>query len=326
MARSLAFDLLYKAGIARHLRHSKRNHLTILSLHRISDDDDFFFNPLTPAAFEELIKYSLDHYTILSFSELADIESPLKKPPLILSFDDGYYDFYENALPLLQKYGLPSNHNVVNECANRGMPIWTHRLNAIFSHCMKNRIELRFDFNGHPIDDKEFSGNWNAFYMAIFRRLLETSKPLRMAMIEEKENRLSFDTEYRMMNWNEIVECSKNRVEIGSHTYSHDVISGIDDTDQLKSEIIDSKIEIEQKVGNEVSILALPNGQGNEFINEFIHQAGFRYLLYVNDGINQLNSADDSLRILDRINIVRESLSEMFLRVEMFHSKVRKYV
>ena len=101
--------LLYQLGLPSLLRTKKKGTLTVLCLHRISDDRDFFFNPIKVRTFEMLLEYLNKHYSIVPFSELKKTTS---KPKLVLSFDDGYYDFIENALPLLIKKGIPSNHNI----------------------------------------------------------------------------------------------------------------------------------------------------------------------------------------------------------------------
>lgn len=63
---------------------------------------------LTPTTVEKQIQTLLDDgYTFLTLAELADIldgkkEAPEK--PVVLTFDDGYGDFYTDVFPLLKKY------------------------------------------------------------------------------------------------------------------------------------------------------------------------------------------------------------------------------
>lgn len=327
MRRANILKLLYLAGAPKVLRLYKRNHLTILCLHQISDEEDYFFNPIKPLYFEQLIKYILKYYTVISFSELAEIKKPLAKPALILSFDDGYYDFYEHALPILDKYKLASNHNIVNECANTNSVIWTQRLNYIFNHCRENNIKL--DFGIDDLNAGEFGSDqhWMEYYLKVLKYLLQTPKPERIKLISEKERELSLAPKYKMMRWEEIVDCSKHKVEIGSHTYTHDILPTISDCETLEFELVKSKTEIEEHLKKPVNVIALPNGQGNKLIDDFIRQAGYKYLLYVNDGINKLpNIADNKLNTFERILLVNESPAEIILRTELFHSKIRKYV
>lgn len=327
MTRANLLKFVYFAGASKALRFYKKRNLTILNLHRITDERDYFFDPITPLNFEKLVKYVLKHYSVISFSELSEIKKPFNKPPLILSFDDGYYDFYEYALPILNKYDLPSNHNIVNDCAAKNEIIWTQRLNDIFNHCRNNDISLQFNEDKLAVGVNCNNKNWIEYYLLVFKYLLEQPKTERIKLISEKENELSISSKYRMMNWQEITECSKHKVEIGSHTYTHDVISTISNPQLLEHEILESKTEIEKQIGKPVDIIALPNGRGNKLVNDFVKRAGYKYLLYVNDTVNKIAEiSDNDLNVFERIGIVQESYFEMILRTELFHAKLRSYV
>src|SRR5689334_14309883 len=106
-----------------------QNSLTVLSLHRISPDIDFFWQPIHPDTFDQLLKYVKKHYEVICFRDLNSLPKTNARPYLILSFDDGYYDYIEYALPLLKKNNLPSNHNLVVSCLESNQLIWTQRLN-----------------------------------------------------------------------------------------------------------------------------------------------------------------------------------------------------
>lgn len=57
--------------------------------------------------FEAQMKYLRDNgYTSLFFSEL---DKPLPQKSVIVSFDDGFRSVYENAAPIMQKYGIKGN-------------------------------------------------------------------------------------------------------------------------------------------------------------------------------------------------------------------------
>lgn len=191
---------------------------------------------------------------------------------------------------------------------------------------MTNNIPLSFDLPDGLIDDRDFSNDWIKFYLKTFHSALRMPGPDRMRMIADKEHALSVSTECRMMNWDEVAECAASNVEIGSHTYSHDVLTEGSSEEMLEQEIIRSKIEIEQRTGRGVTVMALPNGKGSAKINEFVERAGFEFLLYVNDGVNEQPLEGNRFSVFDRINMVEEGFSEAVLRAEMFHARLRKYV
>lgn len=65
---------------------------------------------VSPAKFEEQLTYLKNNgYTAISLDELygiynSQIPSPIK--PIVLTFDDGYIDFYTTAYPILAKYNF----------------------------------------------------------------------------------------------------------------------------------------------------------------------------------------------------------------------------
>jgi len=328
MLKKIGFGIFNGLGVTRICRAQKKDKITVLNLHRISTERDFFFNPITPSHFESLLNYVSKHFTIADINSLQTTRSKNRKPFLILSFDDGYYDFIEFALPLLIKYNLPSNHNIVNSCANHNEIIWTHRLNNIFNHARENKINLEYHAeNGLSLSLSANKKNWMQLYFAVFRILLNTPYQRRMKWIMEKEKELSTSVNCVMMNWNHIAECTKYRVEIGSHTYNHDSLSTMADYNCLLNEIQQSKTEIEKNIQKPVDILALPNGQTNKDILKACSQAGISNILYVDDKVNSWNKFGvNKVNLISRINISDETPPEMFLRTELFHSKLRRYV
>jgi peptidoglycan/xylan/chitin deacetylase (PgdA/CDA1 family) len=331
IVKKIGFSIFNEIGVTRAYRAQKKNKITILNLHRISPERDFFFNPITPGHFELLLKYVSKHYSVVTVADINNLpvsQQESGKPYLVLSFDDGYYDFIEYALPLLIKYNLPSNHNIVNSCANNNEIIWTHRLNNIFNHCREKGINLQWNFeDGMPLSVSGKTKNLVQLYSQVFKILLNTPYQKRIQWISEKENELSVSASCAMMNWNQVTECTKYRVEIGSHTLNHDALATITDPGCLQNEIQQSKIEIEKKIQKPVDILALPNGQTNKDIVAACTNAGIMNILFVDDKVNSWsNFGVNKVNLISRINISDEAPGEMFLRTELFHSRIRNYV
>lgn len=105
---------------------------------------------VTPANFEAQVEYlAIEGYRSIRLSDLADHllnGTPLPPKPIILTFDDGYSDMYQNVLPILKNYGFTATFFIVTdfidnknpayltwdqvkELANAGMEIGSHTLN-----------------------------------------------------------------------------------------------------------------------------------------------------------------------------------------------------
>ncbi len=66
-------------------------------------------------------------YTSISMYDLVghlNQGTPLPEKPVILTFDDGYRDNYENAFPLLQEYGMTAMFFVVTDYMDEGNPLY----------------------------------------------------------------------------------------------------------------------------------------------------------------------------------------------------------
>jgi len=73
---------------------------------------------LTPYTFEQQVKTLADDgYTFMTNAEVADALSgkiPLPPKPIVLTFDDGYRDFYTDVYPILKKYHAKATAYVIS--------------------------------------------------------------------------------------------------------------------------------------------------------------------------------------------------------------------
>jgi len=97
-----------------HFKQSTKN-IPILMYHSISQstaftDPRFKAYCVPPALFAAQVDYLYHNgYTLLNVTQLIHIltgKAPLPERPVVLTFDDGYADFYYHALPSLSRYHL----------------------------------------------------------------------------------------------------------------------------------------------------------------------------------------------------------------------------
>jgi peptidoglycan/xylan/chitin deacetylase (PgdA/CDA1 family) len=87
-----------------------RNGGVILAYHSIAYNNAFF--TVTPEMFEKQMQFlRMKKWNVLSLGELVSCISEglvIPKKTVIITFDDAYADFSENALPILEKYQIPA--------------------------------------------------------------------------------------------------------------------------------------------------------------------------------------------------------------------------
>jgi len=83
--------------------------LVVLIYHRVGSGTDSFIDVPLPV-FKAQLDYLQENYEIVSLDGAVDAIQTmgLRNNVAVLTFDDGYYDFYTNALPVLQRRNLPA--------------------------------------------------------------------------------------------------------------------------------------------------------------------------------------------------------------------------
>jgi len=90
-------------------RFRKQSLITVINYHRV-DRDAMDINAITPENFERQMAFLKRNYTVVTVRELLEkIQSGCNKQRLVvITFDDGYLDNFEQAVPILKKYKLPA--------------------------------------------------------------------------------------------------------------------------------------------------------------------------------------------------------------------------
>lgn len=115
-------------------------HIPVLMYHYVEypkDTRDIIRQSLStsPAIFEAQIKTLRDNgYTFMTMAEVADVldgKKVLPSKPVVLTFDDGYRDFYEVVFPILKKYKSKAVAYIVPGLLDRSNYLFTWQVKEI---------------------------------------------------------------------------------------------------------------------------------------------------------------------------------------------------
>ena len=110
--------ILAASGFIFWLFQRESDGVPILVYHRVNDNDS---NPttLTVADFDAQMKYLVDNgYRVIMPDDLLDAWESGKSLPaksIVLTFDDGHADIYNNVFPILQKYNMRATVFIVTD-------------------------------------------------------------------------------------------------------------------------------------------------------------------------------------------------------------------
>src|SRR5215468_5621262 len=242
MMKESVLNLLLMTGAFAPFRWAHRDQTLIVTYHRFSEREGGA--RISARAFAEQVEYLAAHYTLVPLSRLAGCLRKRKLPPRLaaITIDDGYRDAYEIAFPILRKHCAPATVFVVTEFVEGTAWLWTDKPRYLTELAAPQAFEigiegrtLRLDLNGDAS-------------RAVAAGLINAAlKPLSEEAREASIERLAFElrvrlperppAEYSAINWAQAREMADAGVEIGSHTMTHPILTGLDD-ERLRDEVV----------------------------------------------------------------------------------------
>ncbi len=272
------------------LRMLKRqNKVVVLNLHRVSPVENPYWSPLHPDIFEELLRFLQKNFEVSLFKELKSIKNP-KRPLVVLSFDDGYYDFIEYALPILEKYEMRANMNIIPQCAESGKPIWNVSLYDFLNTSSRNLInEIKFpDFDAElPDESREAKIKYGLQISRYLKKRPRKEREKIWQSIEPFLAKADFQ-ETRMMTADEIKQIS-NRTGIGVHSFSHESM-GFEENEYFERDFAKCRDYFTKKLKLPLLTYAFPNGSYREEQIDFLRQNNVQNILLVNEDFADLQT------------------------------------
>ncbi|HLW92559.1 MAG TPA: polysaccharide deacetylase family protein [Roseiarcus sp.] len=217
---------------------------------------------ITPEFFDE----TLETVRRLGF-DFVTMDEALRRlsrggPPFAtLTFDDGYRDLLEYALPTLERYKAPFTAYVATGFAERTARLWWLELEEAvrrLDHVDLSGMGLEVRMPAATMGEK--AAAFAQIYWTLRRgaeeRLLEVVGALAARAGVEAEN----FAEGLCMNWSEIIAVSRHPLAmIGAHTVNHRMLAKWP-LDVAREEMAASKAQIEKRIGKEVRHFAYPVG------------------------------------------------------------------
>ncbi|MBP9675413.1 MAG: polysaccharide deacetylase family protein [Anaerolineaceae bacterium] len=130
----------------------------VLLYHHVSDTIDTQYSVSTAALNEQMAWLYNNGYTTLTVSDLAHLireGGAVPQRPIVITFDDGYYDVYENAYPILEQYGYFATFFIIGETVDARGNLSAQQLKEMMadgweigSHSM-HHIDLNEGYNWH---------------------------------------------------------------------------------------------------------------------------------------------------------------------------------
>lgn len=269
-----ALRVLRAAGVFQLVRESqwRRERLLILCYHGVSLEDEHLWRPalyIEPQRLEQRLEMlKQGSYNVLPLSEALLRLKAGTLPPrsVVLTFDDGGYDFYARAYPLLRRYGFPVTVYQTTYYVDRRLPLF----NLICSYMLWTRRGEVLDAGRELGLNDSMDLRTETSREQIVRALLEISERERLRGMQKDElagklagllginyEELKARRILQLMNPGEIADAASHGVDFQLHSHRH---RGPLDESPFLAEIRENRQRLREITGRMPEHFCYPSG------------------------------------------------------------------
>ena len=280
--------------------------LWVLMYHRIVPREDTRFAQeepgmiVTPSSFRQHLQELKQLFELLPLSEWIERRhsgAPLPKRACAITFDDGWLDNFEFALPVLQQEQVPATLFAVSHMIGTDEQFWPNRIARLITNRTgwqeMNALDWIRRAGGEfaqGITDREKLGH-------IVARLKNISDAELKERLDHSERQLGLQLEQTpaLVNWDQLRTMQNSGlVEIGSHTCHHFRLTSDLSPEITEQEIVQSKKLLEQQLDRPVQLFCYPNGDTSPHAIRLVEQH-YAAAVTTQRGINSINTAPHQL-------------------------------
>lgn len=292
-----------------HRRPSSEPRLWVLMYHRILPETDPRYHQeepgmrVTPESFEMHLRELKRHFDLVPLGDWVkarEAGEALPRHACAVTFDDGWRDNFEYALPLLKKHQVPATLFAVAEKIGTDFQFWPNVVAALMLAGAGPTLAE------HPVlgvaGMAATRPSPEQVAACIKQLKAHTDKELFDALDELNwRDLLAEPMQPALMDWAQLREMqASGLVEIGSHTCSHQRLTNALPLPELEREIVESRLRLERELERPVNLFCFPNGDyGAEALA--LVERHYTAAVTTRKGINR--AADCSLHELVRIGI-----------------------
>lgn len=264
--------------------------LSILIFHRVTPQrDPLFPGEMHAARFDATLAWLARWFRVLplrdAIARLQAAELPARA--LAITFDDGYADNVEVALPILQRHGMPASFFVASDYLGGGC-MWNDEIIEAVRASTLDELDAG-PLGRHSLRDVEARRRAIAQLIAQIKYL----PPLvRAEAVHEVQRCARVGAAPALMMYPEGVRTlHRAGMEIGAHTATHPILARLTRADAA-NEIARGRTALEEIIGEPVTGFAYPNGKPDtDYLREHVDMVraqGFAYALSTARGAARL--------------------------------------
>jgi peptidoglycan/xylan/chitin deacetylase (PgdA/CDA1 family) len=290
--------------------------LPILMYHRVLAQHDVMQDEvMTAANFDAQMQLLAQSFKVLPLDEavLALHAGKLPARAVAITFDDGYRDNFDVALPILRRHGLSATFFVASGYLEGGC-----MFNDIVVEAIRHTPHTELDLSALQLGKHMLNGQASRAHAAqhIVHAIKYMDAAARDRFCHELPGRLGIELPCNlMMSREQVVRMAKAGMHIGGHSVTHPILTKIDDA-LAAQEIRENWAALKDITGVAPAAFAYPNGKPElDFAPrhaQMVKQAGYQCAVSTAVGIA---NKQDPVFSLPRFCLEGQSQVEIGLRL-----------
>jgi peptidoglycan/xylan/chitin deacetylase (PgdA/CDA1 family) len=271
--------------------------LSVLIFHRVLLEPDHIFpDEMHARRFDEMCGWLATWFNVLPLDKAAAHLKAGTLPERVacITFDDGYADNHDVAVPILQRHGLPATFFIATGFLDGGC-MWNDTVMEALRLTKASTLDLgelgRFTVST-PAEKASAIGAiiGKIKYLPALERLANAEGIARTAQVDPPSKLMMTSPQVKAMRL--------AGMQIGAHTLSHPILARLS-VDETLAEIKGSKDFLEHLLGECVGLFAYPNGKpGEDYVPasvEVVRSLGFEAAVSTQWGVSR--AGDDPFQI-----------------------------
>jgi peptidoglycan/xylan/chitin deacetylase (PgdA/CDA1 family) len=264
--------------LARHWSPGGANaRLSVLILHRVlARPDPLFPHEIDARFFDDMCGWLVRWFRVLPLDEAVRRlwQGTLPAAALAITFDDGYADNHDVALPILQRHGLCATFFVTTGFLDGGR-MWNDTLIEAVRRSARPTLDLGQlavpDGGVCGLDDAASRRRCIDALIGALKYMEPEARATAVQRVAEAcGTELPADL---MMSSAQVRALHSNGMQVGAHTLTHPILARLDEA-AARAEIIGGKQALESLLDAPVPAFAYPNGKpGADFLPAHVQMA-----------------------------------------------------
>jgi peptidoglycan/xylan/chitin deacetylase (PgdA/CDA1 family) len=283
--------------------------LTVLTYHRVATPNaasrlDDGVVDVTPVELDRQLAFVRRWFDPIGLGDLlafARGAARLPPHPLLVTFDDGYRDNHDTALPILLRHGVRATFFVATDYIDRRRPFWWDRVARALKTTTQQAVELEYpertvlSLRGAHERRRAIARVQRVIKdrsgIDLDRLMGELERAAGATLLGDEERDLVSQT---IMTWEQVAALRRAGMDVQSHTRTHRVLQTLAG-DELARELRGSRERLEQVLGEPVVAVSYPVGKPlheEPRIKQAVREAGYELGFSNGTGVNRVRDFD----------------------------------